>query len=588
MPIIKKPDYNIFASEAKTGEIVDFPNLLRGWGVTLDQTAGKPPMEWFNALQKRTDEWLTYLSQRGLPEWQNTLDYPKDAVVQFGGKFYVAKKNTKNAQPDRSQNDWALFSDALGVSGALLKTSNLADVANKSKARSNLELGTAATKNVGTEGGNVMQVGAFGLGVGPQHRDNAYSNAAQIYRINGTSVSSPGSGVYGVVSLPCDGGPSGSYLAIQANGIAYIGWSNKPENGVAWTQIFTAKNPPTAAGINAADARNNFAARMGVARVLSGSNPPTSPGVWSVENCGWTPEKWGTLLCTTNKANLSTARGEGQFLHYFFLGHSSKLYVAVNVNNTGAGWQQLIGPAGGNLNGPVSSTSWLSAATLTAAYHTTTAGKAPEGGGMFSAQLDSKAAFYQANFDWDVTAGGYYVPLVKGRSNRKGQGYPTAVSFGYLLDGSGSFARPCIHARGDNNKDAVWQFNPNDLMLYAPGGIKAGGATLATDGNIWGSRWGNKWLWDAVIEQVSGRVDWGSYNRDVGARATNDYVNGNFVQNVRLSGRINQADTGGQVRVPDGCVFTGMSGANYNPSIWASYSYVQVLINGTWRNIGTS
>ena len=50
----------------------------------------------------------------------------------------------------------------------------------------------------------------YGLGMGPQHKDDAYSNIAQFYRVNGTSVSSPG-GVYGVVSLPCDGGPSGSY-----------------------------------------------------------------------------------------------------------------------------------------------------------------------------------------------------------------------------------------------------------------------------------------------------------------------------------------------------------------------------------------
>lgn len=335
-----------------------------------------------------------------------------------------------------------------------------------------------------------------------------------------------------------------------------------------------------------ANVRNNFAARMGVDRVLSGSNPPSSPGVWSVEDCSWTPEKWGTLLCTTNKTDLSTARGDGQFLHYFFLGHSSKLYVAVNVNNTGAGWQQLIGPAGGNLNGPVSSTSWLSAATLTAAYHTTTAGKAPEGGGMFSAQLDSKAAFYQGNFDWDVTAGGYYVPLVKGRSNRKGQGYPTAVSFGYLLDGSGSFARPCIHARGDNNKDAVWQFNPNDLMLYAPGGIKAGGATLAADGNIMGSRWGNKWLWDAIIEQVSGRVDWGSYNRDVGARATNDYVNGTFIKRIRL-GPEEHIGANGAKEYHGPKVLAGFYNNDWDSTTEVMYwRPIQYLIGNNWIDVG--
>ncbi|WP_392895171.1 hypothetical protein AB3M74_04850 [Serratia ureilytica] len=251
MPIIKKPDYNIFASEAKNGEIVDFPNLLRGWGVTLDQTAGKPPMEWFNALQKRTDEWLTYLSQRGLPEWQNTLDYPKDAVVQFGGKFYVAKKNTKNAQPDRSQNDWALFSDAIGVSGALQKTANLSDVADKSKARGNLGLGTAATRNVGTANGNVMEMGTAGLGVGPVHKDDAYGNIAEFFRINASSANRPGNNSYGGVRLPIDGGPTTSYVVVGADMTAWIGRSQQQANGVTWARVYTTAYKPTAADVGA-------------------------------------------------------------------------------------------------------------------------------------------------------------------------------------------------------------------------------------------------------------------------------------------------------------------------------------------------
>lgn len=221
MPIIKKPDYNIFASEAKTGEIVDFPNLLRGWGVTLDQTAGKPPMEWFNALQKRTDEWLTYLSQRGLPEWQNTLDYPKDAVVQFGGKFYVAKRNTKDAQPDRSQNDWAVM------------------------------LGSAASRDVGTAKGQVMEVGAFGLGAGPQHKADAYSNIAQIYRLNVSSNGTPGGSTYGVISLPGDGAPSAGYLAAGINGELHVGRSTAASNRVTWDRVYTTAYKPTAADINA-------------------------------------------------------------------------------------------------------------------------------------------------------------------------------------------------------------------------------------------------------------------------------------------------------------------------------------------------
>ncbi|BEN89983.1 hypothetical protein SMQC07_37820 [Serratia marcescens] len=102
------------------------------------------------------------------------------------------------------------------------------------------------------------------------------------------------------------------------------------------------------------------------------------------------------------------------------------------------------------------------------------------------------------------------------------------------------------------------------------------GTTWHPDGNVQGSCWGgylSNWLNTNVSNAQNNAQNWAYQN---------------LVQNVRLTGRINRPDTGGQIRVPDGCVFTGMSGANYDPSIWASYSYVQVLINGSWRNIGTS
>ncbi|BEM41662.1 hypothetical protein SME13J_02810 [Serratia marcescens] len=263
MPIIKKPDYNIFASEAKTGEIVDFPNLLRGWGVTLDQTAGKPPMEWFNTLQKRTDEWLTYLSQRGLPEWQNTLDYPKDAVVQFGGKFYVAKKNTKNAQPDRSQNDWALFSDAIGVSGALQKTANLSDVADKSKARGNLGLGTAATKNVGTGREEIGINGTFGVGgdtpILPSANtlDVLKSKPTGKYAVNAPSSDMPSNSIS--YELDWSSTASDRYGVLIAKALVDKGNPNDKvyrkalRNGAwqDWVMFFDAANKPTATDVNA-------------------------------------------------------------------------------------------------------------------------------------------------------------------------------------------------------------------------------------------------------------------------------------------------------------------------------------------------
>lgn len=48
----------------------------------------------------------------------------------------------------------------------LLESNNLSDLTNVTTARTNLGVGTAATRDVGEVAGNVMEVGAFGLGSG--------------------------------------------------------------------------------------------------------------------------------------------------------------------------------------------------------------------------------------------------------------------------------------------------------------------------------------------------------------------------------------------------------------------------------------
>ncbi|HIA3424016.1 TPA: phage tail protein, partial [Escherichia coli] len=118
----------------------------------------------------------------------------------------------------------------------------------------------------------------------------------------------------------------------------------------------------------------------------------------------------------------------------------------------------------------------------------------PDGSGAFADQLNNATApFVQTRFAWNPAPGGHYVPIVKGLSVRNGQGYPGAVSFGYLLTEQQGFPVPCIHMRGDNGNEALWQFNPNDKSFFSPGPVIAGGAILASNGDINGAAWGG-WL----------------------------------------------------------------------------------------------
>ncbi|WP_025119776.1 MULTISPECIES: phage tail protein [unclassified Serratia (in: enterobacteria)] len=103
----------------------------------------------------------------------------------------------------------------------------------------------------------------------------------------------------------------------------------------------------------------------------------------------------------------------------------------------------------------------------------------------------------------------------------------------------------------------------------------SGGTVYANDGNVYGSVWGG-YLSNYIANQVS------TLNTNLQA-----WVYKHFAQAVRLSGRVVVRDTGGHISLPPGCVYTAMSGSNYDPNIWGAYSAVQVLINGQWATVET-
>ena len=124
MAIYNKPDENVFASSAKQGEVSNFPDIGRGWGISFDQTGGIPPMEWFNFLFKRTDERFGYLFQRGLPEWSETQEYPVGALIQYKNLTYKAKRANTNKKPDQADSlDWQRW----GFTQSELKSATLTE-----------------------------------------------------------------------------------------------------------------------------------------------------------------------------------------------------------------------------------------------------------------------------------------------------------------------------------------------------------------------------------------------------------------------------------------------------------------------------
>lgn len=124
MAIHNKPDESVFASSARQGEVSNFPDISRGWGVSFDQTGGIPPMEWFNFLFKRTDEKFGYLFQRGLSEWSATQEYPIGALVQYKNLTYKAKRANTNKNPEQANSlDWQRW----GFTQSELKSATLTE-----------------------------------------------------------------------------------------------------------------------------------------------------------------------------------------------------------------------------------------------------------------------------------------------------------------------------------------------------------------------------------------------------------------------------------------------------------------------------
>jgi hypothetical protein len=108
------------------------------------------------------------------------LKYLVRLVVKYAGTIVSSNAKSINftgaGQTTSSSNDDVTINILGGGSGDLLSTNNLSDLANVTSARTNLGLGTAATKNVGTAAGDVA-AGNKGVTNGDSHDHNGGDGA---------------------------------------------------------------------------------------------------------------------------------------------------------------------------------------------------------------------------------------------------------------------------------------------------------------------------------------------------------------------------------------------------------------------------
>ena len=130
--IYEKPKNEIFASDAKDGEIVEFPNIKRGWGVT-ENLGFIPPMEYFNAAFNRVDKSLAYQLQRGVGEWDKDMEYPIGAVVSLNGIIYIAKSQNTNKNPANEATIWSVFATQEWSDATFLKKTDKIDAYTKAE-----------------------------------------------------------------------------------------------------------------------------------------------------------------------------------------------------------------------------------------------------------------------------------------------------------------------------------------------------------------------------------------------------------------------------------------------------------------------
>ncbi|HEY4438700.1 MAG TPA: hypothetical protein VGN40_21320 [Lelliottia sp.] len=264
-----RPDGQIFASQAVSGELEDFPAETRGWGVTVDgndeagnkvtdPTDGIPPMEWMNGILNKLSAQIFWNMRHAIPAWA-TGAWDAGAFVTYSGWVYYNASTAETSETPGSGSAWVKLFPLTGMDGRYLEISkNLEEIAvegatAQQAARDNLGLKSAATHDVtasadDTTPGHVLQVGDWGLGGSPRQVTVDDESRGSFWR--DTTAGKSG------VTMPFDGTPTTNFIAVDgANLNAYVG-RKKGSDPITWAKLYSEFNKPTATDVDAVSAKN--------------------------------------------------------------------------------------------------------------------------------------------------------------------------------------------------------------------------------------------------------------------------------------------------------------------------------------------
>ncbi|EEN7821165.1 hypothetical protein FVC29_03125 [Salmonella enterica] len=116
--------------------------------------------------------------------------------------------------------------------------------------------------------------------------------------------------------------------------------------------------------------------------------------------------------------------------------------------------------------------------------------------------------------------------------------------------------------------------------FYSPSHVHAGGAMLANNGDVYGGVWGNQWISTWANNCFAAR------DANTNTRATWDWVNQNFITNIRFSAE-RQVGASGIYTYHENTVLTGFNNHDADYSAESLFwSEIQILKNGQWLTVG--